>query len=138
MVRTWVVTIGLAVLWGSVCTGQQGYETMAPVGIGDSGFTLASLSLDQTSMNQTLAGVQGNLDIFEQTSLGTGLPPMMMPTWASQFGQLQSGMSLQPTQVMTTIDLGSLLSNPSGPSSSTTLPLNGLTVGSINMGQMGL
>jgi len=131
MVRTWALTIALAVLWGSVCTGQQGYEVMAPAGLGEGGLTLAGLSFDQASMNQTLAGVQAQLTVFEQCNLETGLPSMVMPSWA---GMLDLG-QIQAPQMMTTIDLGNMLSLSGGQSSNTTLPMTGLTIGSFDMGQ---
>lgn len=147
MVRTWALTIGLAVLWGSVCMGQQGYgtmtgdywryEAMAPAGLGGSTLNLPGLSFDQTSMNQTLAGVQANLGVFEQSSLDTGLPLNLTPNWSglSALGEIQSGSDLQSTQMMTAIDLGSLLALPSGQSSNTTLSLPGLTISPITVGQ---
>ena len=137
MVRTWALTIGLAVLWGSVCAGQQGYEAMAPAGLGSSALNLPGLSFDQTSMNQTLAGVQANLGVFEQSSLDTGLPLNLMPNWSglSALGEIQSGSDLQSTQMMTVIDLGSLLTLPSGQSSNTTLSLPGFTISPITIGQ---
>lgn len=131
MVRTCALTISLVVLWGSVCTGQQGYEAMAPAGLGDTGLTLAGFNFDQASMMQTLAGVQANLTLFEQSSGQAGLPSIMMPSWAGllDLGQIQS------PQMMTTIDLGNMLSISGGQSSNTALPLSGLTIGSFDMGQ---
>lgn len=132
MVRTCALTIGLVVLLGSVCAAQQGYEGMAPIGLSDGSFTMAALGFDQASMNETLAGVQAQLSVFEQCNFDTGLPSMIMPSWGGtlDIGQIQSG------QLMTMIDLGSLLSLSSGQSAGTTLPMTGLTIGSLNMGQM--
>jgi hypothetical protein len=132
MVRTCALTMGLVVLWGSACAAQQGYETMAPIGLTDGSLTMTALSLDPVSLNETLAGVQAQLTVFEQCNFETGLPPMIMPSWggALDLGQIQS------QQMMTTIDLGNLLSLSGGQPAGTTLPMTGLTISLPDMSQL--
>jgi hypothetical protein len=132
MVRTCALMMGWVVLWGSVCTAQQGYEAMAPIGLTDGSMTLTALDLNVTSLTETLANVQGQLTLFEQCNLETGLPPIIMPSWGGTLDLTQ----IQPEQIMATIDLGNLLSLSGGQPAGGMLPLTGLIISLPDMSQL--
>ena len=122
MTRTWTLIAVMALLWGSVCAGQQGYADMAPGGLSLMGLLPNG---DGASLEQTLGNVQGMLTMFQQCTLETGLPENL-------FG---SGMGLQsPEQMIGSLNITEGLPGLSGQLTGLTLPVTGLTTnGTIQM-----
>jgi hypothetical protein len=147
MVRTWALTIGLALLLGSVCVGQQGYVDMAPIGIEltgmtplnyNGGFTQGSPIGDGPWLTQTLEGVKANLAVFEQCGGTNALPMDLLPYWGNlpDMSQMQTGTGLQqPEQIGSLIDIGGI-PNSTGLPINLVLPISGLTVDMINTFQL--
>ena len=138
MTRTWTLIVALALLWGSVCAGQQGYADMAPGGLSLTGLIptgdFAGLSMvpsgDGSSLTGTLEGVQGTLATFEQCTVETGLPEDLFPYWSGlpEFSQIESGMGLQSPELMIgSFSIGEGLPGFTTQFGSLTLPVSGLT-----------
>lgn len=148
MARTWTLMIGLAVLWGSVCTGMEGYTAMAPAGIevtglgltGDfSGLIMGPGGGDGAWLAPTLEGVQANLSIFEQSDGLSGLPMNLCPYWGNlpEVAQIQTGMGLKPpAQMITSINVAEGLPGIAGQSGNVAVPLSGFTTDSFGAIQM--
>jgi hypothetical protein len=142
MTRTWTLMIGLALLWGSVCAGQQGYADMAPGGLSLAGLVpggdFASFSMlpgsDGSSLTQTLEGVQANLTTFEQCTVQSGLPVDLFPYWSGlpEFAQIESRMGMQPPeQMITSLNIGDGLPLFSGQFANVALPVSTLSMDSV-------
>jgi len=138
MTRTWTLIVGLALVWGSVCAGQQDYADMAPGGLSLTGLIptgdAASFSMlpssDGASLTQTLTGVQNTLTMFEQCTIESGLPEDLFPYWSGlpEFTQIECGMGMQPPeQMMATFNIAEGLPAFSGQLANFSLPITGLT-----------
>jgi hypothetical protein len=149
MVRTWALMIGLALLWSSVCTGQDLYVDMAPTGIELTGMTPLSYNSlftvapetnsDGPRLDQTLAGVQANLSIFEQSDAASGLPLNLSPYWGNlpNMSQIQSGMGVQqPQDISTFINIANASPNSTGLLNGLGVPISGLTINGADAFQM--
>jgi len=142
MTRTWALIVALALVWGSVCAGQQGYADMAPGGLsltelvpmGDAASFSMLPSSNGASLTQTLTGVQNTLTTFQQCTIESGLPEDMFPYWSGlpEFTQIESGMGMQPPeQMMATFNIAEGLPAFSGQLANVALPVFTLSMDSV-------